>query len=435
MKRILMTRTSLFSSVLFLLPFQWRESNRPFLSIESIMNSLTTCISAALMLAPLAAPLPVHASDCTRTSTGFTPLNEFATGEKYLSLYEGGLYPGNQNELPTSHLIRGLTEAKTIKPRAANGTVSANGRIILMSIGMSNTTQEWCAATSITQPCGATSFMAQAAELDTINFNQVTLIDGAKASQVSTQWDQPTDANYDRIRDTILTPQGLSEAQVQGVWVKVANAGPTVRLPSAGADAFAFKVHLGNIARALRVRYPNLRLMFLSNRIYAGYASSTLNPEPYAYESGFGVKWAIQAQLTQAAGGGIDAQSGDLSPSVAPHLSWGPNLWGDGMTPRADGMIWECSDFSSDGTHPAVTGRGKVGQLLVNFFAASPLCAEWYRAAPPPRGDIDNNGIVNAVDLSLLLSAWQSSEPLADIDDSGVVDGADLTIVMSDWTG
>lgn len=214
------------------------------------MNSLTTCISAALMLAPLAAPLPVHASDCTRTSTGFTPLNEFATGEKYLSLYEGGLYPGNQNELPTSHLIRGLTEAKTIKPRAANGTVSANGRIILMSIGMSNTTQEWCAATSITQPCGATSFMAQAAELDTINFNQVTLIDGAKASQVSTQWDQPTDANYDRIRDTILTPQGLSEAQVQGVWVKVANAGPTVRLPSAGADAFAFKVHLGNIARA-----------------------------------------------------------------------------------------------------------------------------------------------------------------------------------------
>lgn len=405
-------------------------SSSRMIIVELTMKMLTTLLASALGVFTLSA----LASDCTRTQIGLTPLTEFAAGQRYLGQYEGGLYPNNQNELPFAHRMLGLAQAAQIKPRNTNGAVAAGGRIILMSIGMSNTTQEWCGASSIAQPCAATSFMTKAAALDSINFGSVTLIDGAKSAQVSSSWDAPNDANYDRIRDTVLLPQGLSEAQVQAVWVKVANAAPTVSLPRASADAFAFKTHLGNIARALRVRYPNLRLMFVSNRIYAGYASSILNPEPYAYESGFGVKWAIQAQINQAAGAGIDARTGDLSLAVAPHMSWGPNLWGDGMTPRADGLIWQCTDFSSDGTHPSPSGRGKVAQMLMDFFAGSPLCADWYRATPPLRGDIDNNGFVDAVDISLLLSAWQTSLPLADLDGSGLVDGADLAQVLGDWT-
>jgi hypothetical protein len=41
---------------------------------------------------------------------------------------------------------------------------------------------------------------------------------------------------YDRIRDTWLTPQGLSEKQVQIACVKVANPGPTASLPKANAE-------------------------------------------------------------------------------------------------------------------------------------------------------------------------------------------------------
>ena len=51
------------------------------------------------------------------------------------------------------------------------------------------------------------------------------------------------------------------------------------------------------IATLAKSRYPNLRLAYLSSRIYAGYAQTALNPEPYAYESGFSVKWLIERQL------------------------------------------------------------------------------------------------------------------------------------------
>ena len=94
--------------------------------------------------------------------------------------------------------------------------------------------------------------------------------------------------------------------------------------------------------------------MFITSRIYAGYATVPLNPEPYAYEYGFSVKWAIQAQVDQMRGGAPDSIAGNLDykKGVAPWLAWGPYLWADGTTPRSDGLTWDRSEFQPDGTHP-----------------------------------------------------------------------------------
>ena len=121
------------------------------------------------------------------------------------------------------------------------------------------------------------------------------IVDGAKGGEPAGAWDAPDDANYDRIRDQVLGPRGLTEAQVQAAWVKVANPGPGLGLPDAGADAFILLAQHGDIVRALKSRYPNLKLVFVSSRIYAGYATTALNPEPYAFESGLAVKWLIEA--------------------------------------------------------------------------------------------------------------------------------------------
>lgn len=124
--------------------------------------------------------------------------------------------------------------------------------------------------------------------------------------------------------------------------------------------------------------------MYVSNRAFGGYATTPENPEPYAYETGFAVKWLIDAQIRQRRSGGqsVDAIAGDLSyGSAAPWLSWGPDLWANGLMPRRDGLMWQRSDFKSDGTHPSVeSGVPKVGALLLGFFSEFPATRCWFLA-------------------------------------------------------
>jgi len=124
-------------------------------------------------------------------------------------------------------------------------------------------------------------------------------------------------------------------------------------------------------------------MVFLSSRIYAGYATTTLNPEPYAYESGFSVKWLISAQARQIATGAVDATPGSLDyrTGEAPWLAWGPYLWANGTTPRqSDGLTWLVSDLAPDGTHPASSGVQKVGTQLLTFFKTSEFTSCWFLA-------------------------------------------------------
>ena len=291
--------------------------------------------------------------------------------------FSGGLYPNGSNTLPASHAARGLAQARLVQPLDAQGRPSAAGKIVLVSIGMSNTTQEFCAQSGVR--CDSWTFGGQAAADAGVNKTTLVIANGAAGGQTSETWDSPTDANYNRIRDQVLVQLGVTEAQIQIAWVKIARSNPQSSLPNADADAFLNQQLLGSIARALKTRYPNLRQMFVSSRIYAGFASTSLNPEPYAYETGFANKWLVEAQIKQLDGGSVDSRSGDLSLNVAPWIAWGPYLWaGDASRKRSDGFFWVQQDFQSDGTHPAQSGEQKVGALLLDFFKTSPVTSCWF---------------------------------------------------------
>src|SRR5262249_32862321 len=125
-----------------------------------------------------------------------------------------------------------------------------------------------------------------------------------------------------------------------------------------------------------RARFPNLRIAYLSSRIYAGYAGTPLNPEPYAYEGAFVVRWLIQDQIKHDKKLNYGYWRGA---TMAPLLLWGPYLWADGMTPRkGDGLVWERKDLAGDGTHPSQSGRQKVAEMLLKFFKTDPLARTWF---------------------------------------------------------
>ena len=281
-----------------------------------------------------------------RESTGLIPLPDLA-GSRYQG-EEGGLYPGGRNTPPEAHLAEGLRLAKAIAP--------IDGRIVFLTIGMSNTTQE-------TQ-----AFLKLAAQDRAVNPN-LTLVDGAQGGQTARITANP-EANFWKVVEDRLSAAHVTAKQVQVVWLKQANAQPTEGWPAA---AKKLQADLVATLHNLHQRYPNLKIAYLSSRIYAGYAATPLNPEPYAYEGAFAVKWTIAAQI-----------SGDpaLSRDRAPWIAWGPYLWADGTTGRRqDALVWNRDDLGPDGTHPSDSGRVKVGRLLLDFLKSDPTAAPWFTRA------------------------------------------------------
>ena len=380
-------------------------------------------------------------ADCSQTSVGFTPINDLGTG-LYLGLYEGGLYPGGTNSAPSGHHDEGVSRALAIEPLDTTGQPDPNGRFVLVSIGMSNTTQEFCSQGSL-EPCDPWTFMGQAAADPEVNQTTLDIINGARGGQSAMNWSQPQQMNYNDVMQK-LANQGLTEAQVQIAWVKQATPRPEISLPDANANAYELQMYLADIARAAKTRWPNLKLMLFSSRIYAGYASTELNPEPYAYESAFSVKWLIEAQIDQMNGEGVDPRAGDLSyDTVAPWLGWAAYPWADGLEPRSDGLTWICSDLDSDGTHPAQPGEEKVGSLLLDFFKTSPYTQPWFTGGPPQPGPCPDvaspsNGAIDFDDLALLLGFWGPCPPAAacqaaNLVEDNRVDFDDLALLLGLW--
>ena len=316
-----------------------------------------------LLLLLVAAAIALHAStpkcaiasDCTRDSTGLVPLMDLGPGS-YLGA-QGGLYPLGSNQRPPAHTAAGISIANAITPLDTLGSPDPNGRIVLISIGMSNTTQEFQA------------FIPKANAASRRN-PRVLIVDCAVGGQAANVIRNPNAAYWDSV-SARLSRAGSSNAQVQVVWLKEANASPTGAFP---ASSETLRTNLTSIVRILKQKLPNVRLAYLTSRIYAGYATTNLNPEPYAYESGFAVKWLIESQI-RGDSLNYDSQRG---PVEAPWLSWGPYLWADGMQPRSDGLTWPCSYFAADGTHPALGARNLVADSLLAFFERDSTTTPWF---------------------------------------------------------
>jgi len=305
----------------------------------------------------LAAP-PAHASNCAGTSTGMIPVNDLGAG-----LYkgvQGGLYPGGVNARPAAHEAAGVAIANAMTPLDTLGQPdAANGHVVFVSIGMSNCTQEFSA-------------FVPKSDADPVRKSNVRTIDCAVGGQTAQILAQPTSAYWDSVA-TRLRGHGSAPRQVQIVWLKDANANPTGTF-EVTTDTLAAQFF--RIVQILKVKLPNVKQVFFMSRIYAGYASTTLNPEPYAYENAFAIKRVIAQQLAGDPALNYDAANG---PVVAPWLSWGPYLWADGLNPRSDGLTWACSELnSSDGTHPSATGRAKVADSLLAFVRRDVTTAPWY---------------------------------------------------------
>jgi hypothetical protein len=308
------------------------------------VNALRLLVVAVLAIIPVAAAESSVSEarstpECSQTSTGLIPLTDM--GKRRYKGHRGGLYPGGVNQPSKRYLKLGLSSAKRVG--------RSGGETVLLSVGMSNAAHEF------------RSFM-RLAEQDTEISPAVKLVDGAMGGWDARRVNRPR-SGYWAALERRLEDAGVSPRDVQVVWLKEAISGEDRSFPH---DARALRANLRGIARTLTRRFPNLRLIYTSSRTYGGYAVTGFNPEPAAYDSGFAVRWFIQ-----------DRMEGKLR---GPWIGWGPYLWTDGTTGRADGFTWTCEDVRRDGTQPSAVGAAKVGRLLLEFFKSDPTAKSWFLA-------------------------------------------------------
>jgi hypothetical protein len=285
------------------------------------------------------------------------------TGEKYKDLipltdlkngiykgYEGGLYAGGNNKPSPEYLKIGMDSAARIRPLDSEGKPDDKGIIGLLTVGFSNTTMESQAFIKISNA-------------DPQRNPRVHVVDGAVGGRDAIELSNPAMTRYwDELKGR-LDQAKVTPAQVQVIWLKEVVAGDTLPFPQ---DAERFRDALTNIINTLRNKFPNLHIIYVSSRIYGGYALRNGSQEPWAYEGGFAYKWMIE-----------DWEKGPTPGN--PWVAWGPYLWANGITSRSDGLAWNLSDYREDDQmHPGSAATAKVASYLSDFFKTDSTAKSWY---------------------------------------------------------
>ncbi|MGH8924762.1 MAG: S-layer homology domain-containing protein [Acidimicrobiia bacterium] len=330
-------------------------------------------VAVGLIISSSVPALPALAANCDNAYVaGQVPLTDLGS-----STYQGetgGLYPGGSNVAPDAHAALGSQLASQIVPLATDGSPNAGGKIGFISVGVSNTVAE---------------FEAFLTRDETAIDPAVVRVNGAQGGADVFAWMDSGAPTWSEV-DSRLSEAGLSPQQVQVAWVKLPEAGPNEPFP---LDASTYASTLAQVMRSLKVNYPNIKIAYISSRIYGGYGG-LLNPEPFAYQHGFGVKWTIEAQIEGDPNLNPDPGKG---PVVSPWLGWGPYLWANGAGPdeqpggspgRSDGLEWLCEDFKTDGIHPVGSGSAKVADMLIAHLNSDPTACLWYLADPSSCGAV-----------------------------------------------
>lgn len=310
---------------------------------------------------------------------------------------EGGLYGHGRNEPPDAHRAAYLQASGMTQPLDAAGRPAANGKIGLVTIGFSNTNLE------------SIEFKNEA-DADPQKSPQVVIVNGAIGGRAAVMWaydgadvlPAEEQQRLDRQMDLLGMPKvnrrslpgmgpkdtwptlaqrieqaGLTRAQVQVAWMKHVEAHPRP-LGEFPAHAKALQADVADTVIIAKKRYPNLQVVYLATRTYAGWASPNCgSPEPFAYETAFGVRWLIESQIAGDSRLNYNSSRGPVS---APLLVWGPYFWAQGDSPRkADGFTWSVPDVRPDDhMHPSSAGCKKVATLLLNFMKTDAGAQRWF---------------------------------------------------------
>ena len=299
------------------------------------------------------------------------PITDLGTN-LYEGAESGGLYANGSNVDDPAHDLYGQGLAAGIQPLDANGNPSPTGKYVMLAIGLSVTQQTFLQFVPMINA-------------DPAKNPSLVVVDGGSGGATMAQLTSTTSNSFwEAITNVYLPNAGVTPNQVVSVFLLDTDGGPSGTFPN---DMTTLQSQMETVAQNILKFFPNVRMTYASSMYYMGYSVgvANLDPDPWAYESGFAVKNMIQDQLNGNSNLNFDPTLGTVE---APWLAWGPYLWANGLSPRSDGLAWSCQDYQADGTHPASPGgRIKTSSLILNFFKTDDTASIWFLApgAQPAR--------------------------------------------------
>ena len=299
-------------------------------------------VAASVVLAASVAPASRSSTsaDCSLTRTGLIPLTDM--GNRRYRGHRGGLYPGGVNRPPQKYLRSALAASKRVQP--------IDGKIVLLSLGMSNASDEFSA-------------FKRSADRDPQKNSSLVVVDGAqdgfdsrRARSQPAFWNNVDQRLADAERDAGAGSGRLAEAGRRGRAAPI----PERRARAPVGPPGDHQDH----ASPLSEREARLPLEPHVRRLR--------DHRPQSRAGG----------LRQRLRGSRSHPGADQRQAEGPTPPLGPVLWTDGLAGRSDGLVWTCEDVEEDGTHPSRSGIQKVVNLLTTFFKTDPTARRWYVARP-----------------------------------------------------
>ncbi|MBC8045198.1 MAG: hypothetical protein H7Y00_00225 [Fimbriimonadaceae bacterium] len=310
----------------------------------------------------------------------------------------GGLFPDAKNERSNSYLEKGIQTGSAIIPENVDGY---GNKIVFLSLG------------------GSTPFRI-GLHFDSISTSLINAdlvkIDGCRSGtgievynngdSLNYKNDTLPDGNYFDQLYYLLETENFHPQQVQIIWCMTttlfSDADSTEHAINYNFSTQAFTasqyttenfnnyinyfvIQYKQFLDSCKIRFPNLKMVYLSDRQYQGYRDPfhwglTAFP-PYDYWIGWGIKKIIE-----------DYISGYFwNADADPYLTWGPYLWrrGDVSDDNYPGLhtydntAWTCNLYDGepvDGLHLDDEGSNYAAHLLHHYFLNDETSC-WYRSS------------------------------------------------------
>jgi hypothetical protein len=306
--------------------------------------------------------LQLHSNGITGNATAVNtnipiPLNDLGINTFNDSV--GGLYPNGQNTPSGTYAANLLKACKNIVPIDTFGNTSNKGKVVFISIG------------------GSTGGHNMKDLISKTNGNPLT----NPNLKLFTCNNGTTDASLKDISDTnssywlhvtgVIIASKSSNRQVQVIYLETDDTSKIVNFP---IRPTMVKNDLEECLRIFRIKFPNLKIVYVLGRTRTFGSKALWNKEPCPYYFGWACKWAIQDQINGVRGTQYIGKN-----AVAPMITWGFYQWADSLPRKTDGFYWRSTE-TADGLHANAAGEDTLSTHFQNFLLSDPTASIWYAA-------------------------------------------------------